>query len=60
MKKANADIREALKKADIPFWRLGLKWGCNECTVTRRFRMELPAEEKEHVFQLIEQIKEEM
>ena len=57
--KANADIRAALKIAGIPFWELGKKWGCNECTVTRRLRTELSKAEKELVFRLIAQLKQE-
>ena len=59
MIKANRDLRQALNDAEIPMWRLGLAWGCNEQTVIRRFRCEMEPERKQEVYALIEQIKKE-
>jgi len=60
MQRANLDIRKALKNAGIPYWRLGLKWGCSECTVIRRLRIELSESEKARVFQIINCLKTEV
>lgn len=57
--KANAEIREALKRESIYMWQLAAAWGCCEQTAIKRFRFELPAAEKEKVFALIERIKAE-
>lgn len=57
--KANQDIRAALKQAGVFQWQLGVKWGCNEQSVVRRLRIELPDSEKKKVFQMIDQIKAE-
>lgn len=56
---ANQDIRMKLKKAGIPLWRLGVRWGCSEVTVIRRLRLELSDETRDYVFKLIDEIKAE-
>lgn len=55
MKKANLDIRGELKKAKIPLWRLAIKQRCNEVTMVRRLRLELPEHKK---LEIREQIRE--
>ena len=53
--KANAELRREMRANDVPFWRLAELWGCNETTAIKRFRVELPAEERERVRGLIAQ-----
>ena len=59
MKKANLDIRQELKKAGIPLWRLAMKQECNEVTMVRRLRLELSDEKKSIVRKQIELIIKE-
>lgn len=59
MKKANLDIRQELKDANIPLWRLAMKQGCNEVTMVRRLRIELPEEDKSSIRNQIKDIVKE-
>lgn len=59
LKKANMDIRKELKEAGIPLWRLGIAQGCNEVTMVRRLRVELPEKEKNTIREQIKQILKE-
>lgn len=56
MKKANLDIRQELKDANIPLWRLAIKQGCNEVTMVRRLRLELPDDDKASIRNQIKEI----
>ena len=59
MKKANLDIRQELKEAKIPLWRLAIKQGCNEVTMVRRLRIELPEQKKQEIRRQIKEILNE-
>ena len=59
MDKANAETRRRLKENGIAFWQLGERWGCNEVTVTRRFRTELSPQRLQEVNGIIDQILQE-
>jgi len=39
---------------NIPFWRLAEALGIHEQTIIRRFRHELPTEEKQKILNIIE------
>lgn len=55
--KANADVRNALKEANITIWRCALQLGVCESTLIRWLRTELPQEKREQIFKAIEDIK---
>lgn len=57
--KANLDLRQLMKESGVYFWQLGERWGCNEVTVSRRFRMELPEDKKAEVRRIVQEITEE-
>ena len=58
--KANLDIRAELKAVKIPLWRLAIKQECNEVTMVRRLRLELPEHKKQEIRkQIIEILAEE-
>lgn len=46
MSKANTDIREMLRKKQIPVYAVAAVMGVHENTVFRRLRYELPDKEK--------------
>lgn len=52
--KANAEIRDAAKRAGVPFWMIGQKMGVSEQTIVRWMRQELPAEKKQVMLKLID------
>ena len=56
MRKANIDIRQKLKEANIPLWRLAIKQGCSEVTLVRRLRMELSDKDKISIRNQIKEI----
>lgn len=57
--KRNIEIREAMRKALFPQWKLAELMGVCENTVNRWLRTELPADKKNMILQLIEDHKEE-
>ena len=59
MNKANTEIREALKAAKIPVWRLALAVGVHENTMLRRMRIEMPDTEKVRYLDIIKRITKE-
>ena len=56
---ANAEIRQELKKARIPFWLVGKQIGVNEVTVSRWLREPLPEDKKRVIVEAIRKIKAE-
>lgn len=58
MIKANAEIRNALREAGVPVWRLALAMGVCENTILRRMRVELSAEDKKKYLDIIKDLKE--
>ena len=54
---ANEDIRKAIRKANLTQWKIADFLGISEVTFCRRLRKELPKEEKEEIFELIEKYK---
>ncbi len=59
MKKANIDIREAMKEKHIPAWGIALMLGVHENTVLRRLRTELPPEDKQNYIRIIDELAKE-
>ncbi len=55
-KKANMDIREALKEARVPYWRVADKMDISEGTLCCRLRRELSAEQKREILEIIEHL----
>lgn len=57
--KENQDMRNAARKAGIPFWKIADELGISEASMTRKMRRELPDAEKQRVLQIIEQIRKQ-
>lgn len=55
----NLDIRQKAQSAGVKLWEIAEKYGINDCNFSRKLRRELPADEKERIFLIIEQISEE-
>lgn len=52
----NQDIRSAAKNNQVCLWEIAEKLNISEPTITRRFRRELPADEKQRVLTIIDEI----
>ena len=57
MKKANADIREAIKAAGLKNWQIAEALKISENTLSRRMRHELAAGEKKQILDIIQELK---
>lgn len=55
----NIDIRQAIEKAGIKYWQVAEKLNLNDGNFSRKLRKELSAEEKDKIFKIIEEIKNE-
>jgi len=55
----NCDLRKAAKAAGVPLWRIGDALGFSEPTMTRKFRRELPVNEKNKILSVIAALTEE-
>lgn len=56
---ANTDIRTKAKSAGVRLWELANRLNISEPTITRKLRKELPQDEKERIFNIIDQIATE-
>lgn len=54
--KANADIRTAAKSRGIRLWQIADKLGINDGNLSRKLRKELPQDEKQAIFKIIDTI----
>lgn len=59
MNSANRELRQLMRVYGVPFWRLAIRWGCSEVTAIRRFRQELPEDEKEKLRGIIRELAAE-
>ena len=56
---ANKDIRLAAGAAGVRLWQIAEELGILDCNFSRKLRRELPTEEKEKIFGIIEKISTE-
>lgn len=56
---ANAYIRKTAKTKGVMLWEVAKDIGISEPTMTRKMRVELPAEEKQRIFKIIDDIATE-
>ena len=59
MERNNADIRRAAASAGVKLWQIAEGLGVNDGNFSRRLRRELSADEKEKIFQIIDNFKEQ-
>lgn len=52
----NTDIRTAAKQNGVRLWEVAERLNVSEPTITRKLRRELPNEEKQRIFSLIDEI----
>ena len=52
----NKDIRAYAKEKSVFLWQVAKAMNISEATITRRLRMELPEQEKQKVFGIIDEL----
>lgn len=55
----NQNIKEALKKAHVAYWRIAEQIGCSENTFVRMMRHELPEDQKQKLLSIIDCLAKE-
>lgn len=55
----NKEVRQAAAKAGVRLWQIAAAIGLNDGNFSRKLRMELPAEEKQKIFGIIEKLSKE-
>ena len=56
---SNNDIRTAAKQHGVRLWEVAERLNVSEPTITRKLRRELPADEKQRIISLIDEISAE-
>lgn len=56
----NQDIRRAAAGAGVKLWQIAEALGIADCSLSRKLRRELPAEEKEKIFGIIRELSQEV
>lgn len=59
MHQNNQVIRREARACNVPLWRIAVRLGISEPTMTRRLRRELPEEERQKILDVIHQLAEE-
>ncbi len=56
---SNQDIRRTAAGAGVKLWQIAEALGIADCSLSRKLRRELPAEEKERIFAIIDRLAKE-
>lgn len=56
----NQDIRRTAAGAGVKLWQIAERMGIADCSLSRKLRKELPAEEKERIFGIIRNLEKEV
>lgn len=57
MKIANNDIKSQAKISGVYLWQVAQRLGITDSTLSRKLRRELPTEEKERIFNIIDELR---
>lgn len=55
----NTDVREYAKAKNVRLWQVAMKLHINDGNLSRRLRVELPADKKAEIFKIIDGLAEE-
>lgn len=55
----NQDIRRTAAGAGVKLWQIAEALGIADCSLSRKLRRELPAEEKRRIFAIIDRLAKE-
>ena len=56
----NQDIRQTATKPSVRLWRIADALGITDSSFSRKLRKELPQEEKERIFSIIQKLSQEV
>lgn len=56
----NQDIKRTAAGAGVRLWQIADKLGIADCNLSRKLRHELPPEEKEKIFSIIQELTQEV
>ena len=56
---SNQDIPRTAAGAGVKLWQIAEALGIADCSLSRKLRRELPAEEKERIFAIIDRLAKE-
>lgn len=56
----NQDIRQTATKSSVRLWRIADALGITDSSFSRKLRKELPQEEKERIFSIIQKLSQEV
>lgn len=56
----NNDVRRAAAGAGVKLWQVADKLGIADCSLSRKLRKELPQEEKDRIFDIIDKLSKEV
>ena len=56
----NQDIRQAAARSGVRLWKIAEALGIADCNFSRKLRKELPQEEKNKIFSIIERLSQEV
>ena len=56
----NQDIRQTATKSSVRLWRIADALGITDSNFSRKLRKELPQEEKEKIFSIIQKLSQEV
>lgn len=57
---SNQDIRRMAAGAGVKLWQIADALGIADCSLSRKLRKELPQEEKEKIFSVIQRLSQEV
>ena len=57
---SNQDIRRTAAGAGVRLWQIADALGIADCSLSRKLRKELPQEEKEEIFTIIQKLSQEV
>ena len=57
---SNLDIRNTAAGNGVRLWQIAEALGIADCSLSRKLRKELPAEEKQEIFGIIEKLSKEV
>lgn len=53
---ANEDIRKRIEENNIKYWEIAYTYGISDSSFSRKLRKELPEDEKQKIFNIIDRI----
>lgn len=56
----NQDVRRTAAGAGVKLWQIAAELGIADCSLSRKLRNELPQDQKEKIFAIIDKLSQEV